>query len=388
MSEFNAGAFGKLFLQVPVQSGYIGGILEVTTENTNSFHALNYQSDQYFYCTAFVFSSTTKYEWHPVEQGCMAVLDFDLVFRPTSFLVTHNGISGFFVAAQVYQHILESFSAWNYRYQRPEELKEEFLSSKTVNNLFIIPLNEGYHENHFSFSTLRGNDLQLAFLFLSIQFLDVHLAVIRQRLKKYSSNKNSKIWMVKSPCSLPCDRSFEILHWIHFNSSLPQKQNYQLKIPEQLVGDIKTILLPGETWDKQEYRHPAIVIQPRQQSIRRCCIFDFEALLNYLESGLKTGSVDKTCCLDSLGRILQFCQEHPSVVWNVEASKAEKRILRLFNICKTLQAQEESLVLINLLNNGYEKSTSTTVFYGGIGSQPIAKAIVDTLQSNGGDPLK
>ena len=117
---------------------------------------------------------------------------------------------------------------------------------------------------------------------------------------------------------------------------------------------------------------PVIVIQPRHQSIRRCCHFQFDAALTYLESRLTSGAdweKMRLHLLTCLRCVLQFCQENPLKVWDVPEPIATEKTLRLLKICHRLNAEIEMLFLIEILGQDFKGS--------GVRNQLVARSIVD-----------
>ena len=435
ITSFHAGAFGKFLVLLPVEGGYEGGQVKVEELNNHDF---THECHRYFYCCAFF--AGCKYEWEPIKRGCMVVLDFDIVWRPSPMSVTSSISLPSFLAAT--KEIKEILSSWNYpplerkedSKMLPENVEAENLSSECSivepsnkatcnvspsddsqddseedsqdseedskeNHLLVVPLEETYHQTHFQFSALRDKDRQIVQIFQSIDFIDVHLATVENS----QANIRCRYCRPRKSCG-GFNFEPEIAQWIYSEHSIPQFKNYHLNLKSkygknsrELVGDdLKSKLIIDDTW-KGRYpdtydtydaspRYPVIVIQPRHESIRRCCDFNFDVVLSYLESGLTSGANWETTRLHSvtcLGCVLQFCQQEPLKVWDVPEPKATERTLRLLNICHSLKAEEETRFLINILGQDFkkpstdDKNSNPQQFCVGVCNELVARSIVD-----------
>ena len=373
---------------LPVTGGYDGGKLKL--EKQNEAHSLDFHQKchQYFYCCAFF--TGCKYEWEPIERGCMVVLDFDIVWRPSPTTVNSSISLPSFLAAT--KEIKEILSPWNYQPLKQTVDGEMFSenveitakcsvvgpSKKDLGNsspsddseddhLLLIPLNETYHQTNFHFSTLREKDRQIVHILQSIDFIDVHLATL-----------------VHSPGGMSlCPK---ISQWIHSDQSIPQFKNYHLKLRDDHAHNIMTSNCLID--DNSTEVCPVIIIQPRHQSIHRCCHFQFDAALSYLESRLTSAAnweKMRLHLLTCLGCVLQFCQEKPLKVWDVPEPKATERTLRLLKICHHLKAQVETRFLLDILGQDFEKpstdrlNSQPKLFYEGVRNELVARSIVDVL---------
>ena len=425
ITYFHTGTFGKFLVLLPVAGGFDGGILKVEQLNNHDF---THECHRYFYCCAFF--AGCKYEWEPIKRGCMVVLDFDIVWRPSPTSVTSSISLPSFLAAT--KEIKEILSSWNYapleQTEEGEILTDDVaaknLSSKCFvagvpnasynesstdddseddseesqedsednseddsdddledDHILIVPLEETYHQTNFQFSALREKDRQIVHILQSIDFLDVHLATVIDSKANIPSRNFRPRNSNETSTFLP-----QIVQWLHSDSSVPQFKNYRLTCRE-LVGDLKSNWISDDDWKK---RYPdtyaVIVIQPRHQSIRRCCDSQFDVALSYLESRLTSGANSETMRLHSLkclGCVLQFCQEEPFKVWDVPEPKATERTLRLLNICHRLKAEEETRFFIEILGQDFKKpstdnnNSNPQQFGVGVCNELVARAIVD-----------
>ena len=337
-------------MQIPVDGGYEDGnllVLRKTDEHVTSFD-FSHKSKRYFF--AALFFSDCKHKWQPVKRGIMVAFEYELVWQPCSTSTIFSMELPPFLSA--FKLVKEVLSLWvqqpltgeiedgeifsedesTLRKQTPTKLttKEKANVSGTskapkVTNLdvskghlLIIPLNETYYETNLNFTSLHGSDSRAAHILQSIDFIDVHLAIIG------ASDAGH----------------FQIAQWIYSSASLPQFQKYHLDMEHQLIGQLKPNLV-------SDGKHAVLVIQPQRQSIHRCCSFQFDSMMVYLESRTLLDRDSKMMRLRSVSCIdntISFCQESPLEVLNVPT--ATERILRLLKICKDNQVPQTSLLLI------------------------------------------
>ena len=354
-------------------------------ENLNVPDFQNPKFQQHFNCCAFF--TGCNYEWEPIKSGCMVVLDFDIVWRTSPTSVNPISLPSFLAATKEIKEIL---SSWNYPPLEQRKKDEIFRtvnveasnfsaerrsvagpSNKALcsafpsndsqkdseeysqdNHILVVPLDETYYQTNFQFSSLRDKDRQIVQIFQSIDFVDVHLATVMD--SQANIRRHDSVGTRESCAVLP-----KIAQWIHSDHSIPQFKNDHVHFKNVLVNC-------------HEVFGPVIVIQPRHQSIRRCCDSQFDVALNYLESRLTSGANWETIRLHSLtclGCVLQFCQENPLKVWDVPEPRATERTLRLFKICHRLNAESETRFLIEILGQDFKGS--------GVRNELVARSIAD-----------
>ena len=221
-----------------------------------------------------------------------------------------------------------------------------------LDNVLIIPLQNVYPTlNQLSFTTLSRQDLFVSELFRSINFLDVHLAIIARYA--YSEEEN-----------LENEHLFWIDEWINSDNSIPLTTPFQIDLTSQLVGEkcelfdrkfIDCDRINGNEYDYPVYYYPVMIIQPRHQSIYLGCRYNFEDVLNQLCSLAQlTGETkDQSLVISILGQILSFCREKPFCIWNDPTVDCETRCSvrarRLMELCNKLNAKKEGLELLDIL---------------------------------------
>lgn len=375
--------FGKFIVLIPVEGGYEGGRLKVgKTDENATFLDFCKLSHQCFSCAAFF--SDCKHSWEPVKRGNMVALEYDLIWRPSSARVTSSiSLPNFLKALNLAK---EALRPWDFNSsleskkimeekqtvtnhetnlkQQPNPnlptdekkradcypsevspiVKEHPLScvpDAPKDHLFIIPLIGTYFESNFNFASLHEGDRQMAHILQSIDFIDVHLAIVSR---------------FQNP-----QRAYDGLHvaqWFYSSLSIPQFQQCYLDMTNQLLGQLEANLISNINMEPIP-RHAVIVIQPRHQSIRRCCTFQFDAMLDYLESRISSDGDSKILrmrSVASLGQTISYCREEPMKVWDVSADTAAERTLRLLKLGRDLKAEKESLSLIELLAQDFIKS--------------------------------
>ena len=424
---------------LPVEGGYEGGQVKVEELNNHDF---THECHRYFYCCAFF--AGCKYEWEPIKRGCMVVLDFDIVWRPSPMSVTSSISLPSFLAAT--KEIKEILSSWNYpplerkedSKMLPENVEAENLSSECSivepsnkatcnvspsydsqddseedsqdsednseedsqhseedskeNHLLVVPLEETYHQTNFQFSALRDKDRQIAQIFMSLDFIDVHLATVVVRRPVFRCPPVANQRARKSPSCFQLIRhevpNPQIVQWIYSDHSIPQFDNDYVdfgNLPVNCDENFGNFRPTKSNWiaeyiwkEKYPDTYPVIVIQPRHESIRRCCDFNVDVALSYLESRLTSGANCETMQLHlitCLGCVLQFCQEEE--VWDISKQKATERTLRLLKICHYLKAEKETRFLINILGQDFKKPSTNHLFYVGVRNELVARAMVD-----------
>ena len=312
----------------------------------------------------------------------MVILDFDIVWRPSPTSVNSSISLPSFLAAT--KEMKELLSTWNYQpleqiedgeiFWDDVEVKNSSAESKIVppnysddsqdHRFLIFPLEETYYDTNFHFSALRDKDRRMAHLFQSIDFVDVHLATVGITETSETS------------------QTFQL---IYSDNSIPQFKKFRLDFANQLIGEFKTY------WtceNQSEKMYPVLVIQPRHESIRRCCNYQFDVALSYLESLLtSTSEMMRFRSLTCLGLVLKFCQEEPLKVWDVPETIGSERTLRLLKICKILKAEKETRFFIEILCQDFvkpsvpneENAQQPQLFYVGVGNELVARSIIDLL---------
>ena len=390
------GLFAKLIIQIPVDGGYEDGKLKVLGKTGQDVTLFDFSQESKRHFSAAAFSSDYKHEWQPVKRGFVVAMEYDLIWQPCSaFTISSLDFSTFLSAFQLAK---EALSSWCSNQPIREEIEEgEIVSDEesalktqlyptiptqlkvylapddfeptpniqkvnvdeSVDHLLVIPLKGTYYETNLNFTSLHGSDSQAAHILQSIDFVDVHLAIIGQQQSEASD-----------------ERHFQIVQWIYSNTSVPQFQNYRLDMAHQLIGQMKTNLVFNSNSTPKLPHYAALVVQPQRQSIRRCSSLKLDAVLTYLESRIRLDGDSKMMRLRSvacLDNIISYCQESPLKVWYyVPEDGGTETILRLLNICRDLQSSEAGLLLIQSFGH-----------HCGVDNELVARSIAETAVNTG-----
>ena len=217
MYHSNTGMFGKFILQIPVVGGYQGSNLQLGEKASIDFQQ---NSDKCFYAAAFF--TEHKHEWQTVKRGNMVALEFDLLWKPASTFTTSSICLPAFLSTV--KLIKETLSAWSTANRQVEEGRVDSspnpstsaISERASNindnapeDLLIIPLEDAYCPTNFIFSALRGSDCHVAHILQSIDFIDVHLAIISSTGDSPESKRRDDVKdVIAVPNTVKNDRRF------------------------------------------------------------------------------------------------------------------------------------------------------------------------------------
>ncbi len=337
--------------------------------DSTTFYFHEHQSDRHFY--AAVFFSDYKHEWQPIERGNMVALEFDIIWWPSPAPVVSPISLPDFLMSQ--DSAVKALSAWRILNQKILE-KSVGSAIGVSDDILLILLEEQYHETYFNFSALKGKDRKIAHILQSIDFIDVHLAVISKNVGENDPRAPSR-------------SSYQIVQWIYSGISLPQFRNYKLDLKTQLI---KTSSNTSGSLDQS--RHLMLVLQPRCQSVLRCCDAQFDVMLSHLESRLYSEGYSTTArkhLAACLSQVLDYCQLEPSKVWDIPVAKAAERTRRLMKICRDLPAPKEIHILLAVLGKNFYRASKDDhppiVIYEGIRNELVARLTIDMVLDAGGN---
>ena len=316
------GIFAKLIVQIPVDGGYEDGKMKVLRESDQHVAYFNFCNESKHHFSAAAFFSDCKHEWQPVKQGNIVALEYELAWQPCSAFTDCRLEFPIFLSAL--RRAKEALSSWN---------SNQSNLDASMDLLLVVPLNGIYLEKNLNFTSLQGSDSQATHILQSIEFIDIHLAIIGQQTEKSDTS------------------CYEIVRWIYSSTSVPQFTNPRLNMTNQLIGQLNTNLVFSSM--HKVPRYAVLIIQPQRQSIHRCCDLSFGTMLTYLESRIRLDGDSKTMRLRSVVCIestISSCQESPRNVWR--GSKGDtNRTLRFLNICRGFQDPKTGLLLIQLLGD-------------------------------------
>lgn len=340
-----------------------------------------HESDRLFY--AAVYFSDYKHEWQPIERGNMVALEFDIIWWPSPAPVVSSISLPDFLMSQ--DSAVKALSAWSTLVKQKILEKSVGSSIGVSDDILLILLEEQYHETYFNFSALKGKDRKIAHILQSIDFIDVHLAVTYKMFEENEENGISSNICSHESSHAP-SLSYQIVQWIYSGISLPQFWNYKLDLKTQFI---KTSSNTSGSLDQS--RHLMLVIQPRWQSVLRCCDVQFDVMLSHLESRLLSEHYSTTLrkhLAACLGQVLDYCQLEPSKVWGIPAAKAAERTRRLMQICRDLPAPKEIHILLAILGKNFSRDTNghpPIVIYEGVRNELVARLTIDMVLDAGGN---
>ena len=222
---------------------------------------------------------------------------------------------------------------------------------KQSENLLCIPLSSVYEEDSLSFASLFQPDLLVSQLFQSVSFVEVHLAIVAQ-------SDAETFWIHK---------------WIASSHCIPHSTQFKFKLEDNLVGKFGPLSGLGSSCNIANYR-PALIIQPRNQSVFLGCRYNFDDVLSHLRY-LAQNSGDepytRSVLIATLRQVLQFCLLEPYPVWNVQSFLVGDRARHLMNLCTNLGAKKEGLELLSLLGSDYELEPRHKVLFSHCEDQPL-----------------
>ena len=205
---------------------------------------------------------------------------------------------------------------------------------------------------------LLGPDRFIAHLFQSINYLDVHLALVSQVVgpdKNYDDISSDSM-----------ERNIQISKWIDSSCSLPMPKLLRLNAT-QLIGNFSRIQNVAAGQDEQHviFYHSSLIIQPRHQSVFHACRYQFNAVLDYLElhqSRIKEATDPRPYGCEqqqlalTLKYVIAFCRQEPLTAWmDPGSSETNDRSARLLKLCVELEAKQEGIELLALLGAEFDR---------------------------------
>ena len=205
---------------------------------------------------------------------------------------------------------------------------------------------------------LLGPDRFIAHLFQSINYLDVHLALVSQVVgpdKNYDDISSDSM-----------ERNIQISKWIDSSCSLPMSKLLRLNA-SQLIGNFSRIQNVAAGQDEQHviFYHSSLIIQPRHQSVFHACRYQFNAVLDYLElhqSRIKEATDPRPYGCEqqqlalTLKYVIAFCRQEPLIAWmDPGSSETNDRSARLLKLCVELEAKQEGIELLTLLGAKFDR---------------------------------
>ncbi|XP_032780213.2 uncharacterized protein LOC116918583 isoform X2 [Daphnia magna] len=375
-AECEPGTFGVMFLQIPVKNGYEGGILKVNHQKESRIFDNSQNSKRCFYTT--IFFTGCEHELTEVKQGWRIVFTFSLVWKWTrSLFVPLPADASLLFAAKEIERIL---SPW----RLPDDAQRRCLA---------IPLEHNYTVANLSFAGLKGRDRLTASLLRSVNFVDLHLASVRHRMKPptstISNTDNPLLQRVlkKEEYRTEC--------WVSSHTDAPLAyQGLEIDFDSEVVYPLFSRLQTN--WDDTESRNSTnheeessldciycqafLVVWPKTSTIDLACRSGFMGALDLLECLARTLPAEEV--LFVLGRTMTFCCANPQLVWcpsRKPSSPAGQVTYRLLQLCIDLDAIDQGLILLNLITDDLQTVRSKMLAKD---QHDIATAEIEGLQTN------
>ena len=322
---FPTGIFAQLILQVPVVSGYEGGVLEVKCQHQSQHFDCTLHSKTQFYAT--VLYSDCTYTFSPVTAGHKVFLIFDLVWKNSSHLENYKHP----VAIKVLKEVRESLAPWGAGQQDNDW------------DLLVIPTVHCYTPFQLSFDRLKGKDRLVAQALRSVQFLEIHLVSINNADRTVAIDQQNQICSIgeirnyQTPKDVPCD---VLEDWTEVNNQRAEFPDLKLNIPSEVVGSVP-----------ESGRCSFFVIWPKCQRMSIICRSGIDNALDFMETAISNGTFVPKFLPESLERVVNFCSKNPTAAWSRFDSQ---RSCRLLKICETMKAHQEAQNMIQLLSGGLD----------------------------------
>lgn len=330
-----------------------------------------------------------------VDRNLNQVIDAIKETNPqtTTLIDWTNGSSDLTEASLTKNTDARPHSSNSFNCQNEEFFKKLPVIKLEPGDMFVVPLQSIFQNTSPSFGALSFPDMLISELLQSIPFIDVHLAVVVQRVAGEMTQTDLLIdWKDENFNA----QTFWVQKWIHGRNSIPHYFELKLDIKDQLLGECKTILKKELYVDKEtkeqftEYHHAVFIIQPRHSSIRLGCHYDFQNIINHMwslaesmhEKSTYHREITRQHLISTLDQVLMFCRNEPyrafSTFWNAYEIPAPAR--RLMELCTVLRAKKEGLELLSILGEDFQLNLDNVDNPGwneGISDTSISRAIAD-----------
>ena len=371
-----------MILQLPTAVGHRGGCLKVEYKGKEKVFSNQENSHERFYLSAYY--GSCNHEMEVVTKGFKLTFVYSLVWENTNTVIPQD----FPVFLTALKEIQQALTPWLSQ-QRASSQAENKAKTKKEDILFFV-LEGKYKEDTFTFHHLEGKDQNLAELLRRCPFLDVHLVMVTRKktitqyygecLRELSDAEDYNDEGIKETSE------YKFSRWID-STGVGRNLRIELDVKEQYVGPNCNLLTSSETnpdktkkvptderyektIKKNYFYHGVLTIWPRHQSFDFYCLYDFESLLDRMEtSSLKSDLDIHVNVTEDLRKIISYCSSDPDLVWNNWAARMKSGELtaRLLRLCTVLNAREEGLALLKVLADNGE----------GVRTNLVAQAIAD-----------
>lgn len=167
-TEKEPGMFATYLMQIPVVTGFTGGMIDIKLGNQQRQYDFSQDSTNTFH--EIVFYADCEHKLHQVQTGWRVVLAFNLIWKKHYPDMTTRQMmvaipQGLMRTINLYSQIEGLVNTWEqlgFNHQR----------------YIAFPLDHHYTKSNFSFAALKGNDSILAQCFLNCNKLNVSLCLV------------------------------------------------------------------------------------------------------------------------------------------------------------------------------------------------------------------
>lgn len=358
------GHFATLRLQIPVQGGYSGGVLAFNDGIEQCALDHSRDSDTCFYLTV-VHAGQREYEITEVTRGCRVELLINVVWIPPTRIFYPN-LKNVPLFLSTLSKLHKDISNWCAEDDQQGPVK-----------MLMILLDDIYEPETHSFSSLTDTDRLIAYLFRSLDMLEVHLSFLTRKTTLLAIEDGPNDNTVGLPRLEECLNLQQLTHfstqhyathWIDTNDRPIRFSNLNVDLQ---VQDIQALIDLNSTPDRVEvtahddvnatveleYNRNVLVLWPRNKSFHVTLHHRFDHLLHLLEI-----EINEERRLVMLRSVLDYENE-----WQ----KNEESLCKLLNLCRILQAGEETLRLLEMLAPAGISSDAIAVLIAHIDSEVL-----------------
>ena len=362
-----------MFLQIPVEGGHKGGAIKLKHHEKIERFLTSTESNRRFSLVAF--HSSCQQELEPVTSGAMALLVIRLVWTnpPIENLLHPLDIPAFIESLAAVQKCFDRLFLKPTGEKQPENDDDPYhRDHANEEGLFFFLKNKYANLTKLKWSSLKGRDCWLGLLFRCCPSVDVHLTVVEQKFEETWSPAYKKDDPLLTTSS----------NWIHPEIG-PVHMSGMNGYPRGRLIDKKLTMheMPPKSRkpDREEkengkrvrfsYFTPALCVWPKKESFRMYSKYGFDTLLDLIESSRDDG-------LDNLCKLLDVVNSNPAQVWRDAETGGAERAGRLLRFCLKLDAKEQGLRLLGLLNAEFSTNNGQKTFEG-IRDDRVALAVAE-----------
>lgn len=393
-----SGVFATMHLQIPVKRGFSGGKFSIFHGNQSKVFDFSLGSSEDYYYV--LFSSDCSHRMLPVTGGSKVVLVCSLAWEHSRHVSRMLPTSNDRYLDTIREDVKRALANWS--------LPDNHLPRKLA-----IPLEHQYSVARLSFANLKESDRLVACLLRSIDFIDLHLAIICHSVENDSDHNKPKVTgnnRKRKKSSVLPNPPEEVItyngeriteHWVSAVTDAPfpftnlKIETHEIVQPDRIGASVGNI--PKEWFNTGPLRHECcyhtmLVIWPSSRTLNFACRFGnnaqsymkpdkyicvhltgFFGALDILErlcrdnekDGLLDEEKQRNKLLSMLGEVVAFCCSDPRHVWSLPSKDGEVTC-RLLRLCINFSSIQQGLVVLNLIAQDFpgESKRSSKKFEG------------------------